>query len=122
MKLKGKVTIITGAGYGYGMSRGFPEAFVREGSHLSLNYYGCDEKGMLLWAQEMEKFGVKVVLTQGDISQEATARKLIQRTMDEFGRIDVLVNNAGITDPKSIVDMTVEEWDRMIAVNLRSFF
>ena len=53
MKLEGKVTIITGAGYGYGMSRGFPEAFAREGSHLSLNYYGCDDMKMKLWAQDM---------------------------------------------------------------------
>ena len=122
MKLEGKVTVITGAGYGYGMSRGFPEAFAREGSHLSLNYYGCDDMKMKLWAQDMEKLGVRVILAPGDISQEETAERLIQRTWEEFGHIDVLVNNAGITGPKSIVDMTIEEWDRMIAVNLRSFF
>ena len=72
--------------------------------------------------QDMEKLGVRVILAPGDISQEETAERLIQRTWEEFGHIDVLVNNAGITGPKSIVDMTIEEWDRMIAVNLRSFF
>ncbi len=122
MRLKGKTIIITGAGPGRGMSRGFPEAFAKEGAALSLNYFGYEREEMERFKSELEGYGIPVVLTEGDISSECTARLLVENTVTAFGKIDVLVNNAGITGPKSITELSVADWDRMLNVNLRSVF
>ena len=118
MRLKGKVTVITGAGCGYGMSRGFPTAFAREGADLVLNHFQQDPQKMQEIKEELEGYGAKVVLVEGDISQEDTAHKLIQSAMDSFGRVDVLINVAGISNPKLLIDITTEDWNRMLAVDL----
>lgn len=122
MKLKDKVTVMTGAGCGYGMSTGFPEAFAREGSHLVLNYYRESEEGMQKFKEKLEENGVKVVLCEGDISKEETAKKLIQTAIDTFGRVDILINNAGISTPMRLVDMSLADWQRMIDVDLTSVY
>lgn len=122
MKLKGKTIIVTGAGPGRGMGRGFPEGFAKEGASLSLNYFGYSRGVMEEFKQELEGYGVSVVLTEGDISSESTARLLVENTISAFGKIDVLVNNAAITGPKPIVELLVADWDCMLSVNLRSVF
>lgn len=122
MKLKGKVAIITGAGFGRGMSRGFPVGFAREGANLSLNIYKDDAEGIDEFVKELESYGVQVRVTIGDISDESVVKQLVKNTIDAFGKIDILLNCAGITNPKSITEMSVEEWDRMLSVNLRSQF
>ena len=122
MKLKGKVAVITGAGSGRGMSRGFPEGFAKEGCNLSLNIYGEDAERVAGFVRELEACGVRVVVTPGDISEENVVKQLAENTMREFGRVDILLNNAGITDPMPITQMTSADWDRMMAVNLRSQF
>ena len=122
MRLKGKVTVITGAGCGYGMSRGFPTAFAREGADLVLNHFQQDPQKMQEFKEELEGYGAKVVLVEGDISQEDTAHKLIQSAMDSFGRVDVLINVAGISNPKLLIDITTEDWNRMLAVDLTSVY
>lgn len=122
MRLKGKVTVITGAGCGYGMSRGFPTAFAREGADLVLNHFQQDPQKMQEFKEELEGYGAKVVLVEGDISQEDTAHRLIQSAMDSFGRVDVLINVAGISNPKLLIDITTEDWNRMLAVDLTSVY
>lgn len=122
MKLKNKVAVITGASAGFGMSRGFPEGFAKEGANLVLNYFAQPEEKMVEFKTELEELGVKVVLVEGDISQEETAVRLIQTAIDQFGRIDILVNNAGISKPKLLVDMSYEEWKKLMAVNLNGVF
>ena len=122
MRLKGKVTVITGAGCGYGMSRGFPTAFAREGADLVLNHFQQDPQKMQEFKEELEGYGAKVVLVEGDISQEDTAHKLIQSAMDSFGRVDVLINVAGISNPTLLIDITTEDWNRMLAVDLTSVY
>lgn len=119
-KLEGKVTVMTGAGCGYGMSSGFPGIFAKEGSHLVLNHYRQDPEGMKEFKEGLEACGVKVVLVEGDISDESVAKKLIDTAVEEFGRIDVLINCAGISNPKLLTEITTEEWNRMIAVDLTS--
>ncbi len=122
MKLKDKVTVITGAGCGFGMSRGFPEIFAKEGAHLVLNHYQQDTDQMTAFRRELEGYGARVVLVEGDISVEETARRLIDTAVREFGRVDVLINAAGISNPKLLVDITTEDWNRMIAVDLTSVY
>jgi len=122
MKLKQKIAIITGAGPVHGIGKGIATAFAREGAHLSLNYYGHDAVDMDRFKGELERFGGRVILTEGDISQESTAKRLIEATLDAYGRIDILVNNAYISAQSLIQDMAVDDWDRMMQVNLRSVF
>lgn len=123
MRLKGKVTVITGASAGFGMSRGFPEGFAAEGCNLVLNYYGHPGDSMEEFRKKLEeKSGGRVVLVEGDISREQVAMELIATAIEEFGRIDILINCAGISKPKLLVDMSFDEWRRLMSVNLDSVF
>lgn len=123
MRLKDRVTVITGASAGFGMSRGFPEGFAAEGAHLVLNYYGHPQAAMEEFRKELEETcGVKVVLVQGDISLEETAKELVETAVRVFGRIDILINCAGVSKPKLLVDMSFQEWRRLMSVNLDSVF
>ena len=122
MKLKGKIAVITGAGAGHGMSRGFPEIYAKEGADLVLNYYGDDPEKMAEFKRELEDLGSRVILLEGDISRPETAENLIETAIQTFGRIDILLNVAGISNPKLLVDMTLEDWNRMLEVDLTSCF
>lgn len=122
MRLKEKVVIITGASAGHGMSRGFPEGFASEGANLVLNYYKQPESDMIRFKDSFEKKGVKVILVEGDIADEKTAEKIVSMALESFSKIDILLNNAGISKPKLLVDMTFDEWKRVMSVNLDSVF
>ena len=89
MKLKGKVAVITGAGAGYGMSRGFPTIYAQEGADLVLNYYGDAQEKMDAFKKELESYGSRVILQEGDISKPEVAENLIKTAIDNFGRIDI---------------------------------
>jgi len=122
MKLKGKIAVISGAGAGYGMSRGFPTVYAKEGANLVLNYYKDDPEKMARFKEELEGYGSKVVLVEGDISKPEVACRLIETAIEHFGRIDILLNVAGISNPKLLVDMTLDDWNRMLEVDLTSAF
>jgi len=116
MRLQDKVAIVTGAASGIG--RATARLFAREGARLVLG--DLDQPGLdKVLAEVGSDKGRKVV---GDISKEETARRLAQEAVTAFGRIDVLVNNAGIHFLKDITDMTEEEWDRLMNINLKSMF
>lgn len=116
MRLEGKVAIITGAGTGIG--RATAERFADEGARLVLS--SQFQEGLRDLAAGRGGDAVKAVA--GDISEEAVARELAETARSAFGRIDILINNAGIFFCEDVTDMTVEEWDRVMAVNLRSMF
>ena len=116
MRLQDKVTIVTGAGSGIG--RATAALFAREGALLVLN--DIDEKGLDAVLSQLG--GDKNRGVAGDIAREETARRLAYEAMSTFGRIDVLVNNAGIHFLKDVTDMSVEEWDRLMDINLKSMF
>ena len=122
MKLKGKVAVIAGSGCGFGMSRGFPEGFAKEGADLVINYRSSPDDKMNEFKEELEAYGVSVRLVKGDISKSETAEKLINKAIFEFGRVDILVNNAAISQPALLVDMDFETWKRTIDVNLTSVY
>jgi NAD(P)-dependent dehydrogenase (short-subunit alcohol dehydrogenase family) len=116
MRLQDKVAIVTGAASGIGRSTAM--LFAREGARLVLN--DIDAQG--LEALMLQIPGERARTVAGNVADESVVRRLAQESILAFGRIDVLVNNAGVHFVKDITEMTVEEWDRLMDINLKSMF
>ncbi len=115
--LTGKVAIITGGTRGIG--KGIVERFVKEGAQVVFSYRSSEEKAN----QIMKDLGEKdIVAVKSDASIMEDAQELIKVATDTFGRIDILINNAGITKDNLMLRMTEEQWDDVINVNLKSVF
>ncbi|MFC6266786.1 3-oxoacyl-[acyl-carrier-protein] reductase [Frigoriflavimonas asaccharolytica] len=116
--LEGKVALITGATRGIG--KGIAEVFAAQGAEVAFTYAGSVEK-----AKELEtalSAITKVKAYQSDASDYDAAQKLVEDVMAEFGKIDILINNAGITKDNLMLRMSKEDWDKVINVNLDSVF
>ncbi|WP_101844457.1 SDR family NAD(P)-dependent oxidoreductase [Zhihengliuella sp. ISTPL4] len=120
--LRDRVVIVTGAGSGPGMGREIPLAFARAGSHLILNHLIDSSHDMQGFADELRALGAQVDLVHGDIAREETSAALVDTALARHGRVDVLVNNAGISTPAPLVDISLEQWQRMLDVNLTGVF
>ncbi len=116
MRLRDKVTIVTGAASGIGRATAL--LFASEGARLVLN--DIDSQGLETVLLQTGRDKTRAVA--GNVAEEETARRLAHEAMSAFGRIDVLVNNAGVHFVRDITDMTVEEWDRLMDINLKSMF
>ena len=120
MSLKGKVALVTGSTSGIGL--GMARALAEDGANIMLN--GFARQGDI----DREKsaiasdFGVQVAYTGADLSTGAGVRQMVAETEAAFGRVDVLVNNAGIQFVADIVDFPEDKWDAIIAINLSSAF
>ena len=119
MHLKDKIAIVTGGSRGIGKE--ICLKFASLGANLVINYIGAKTQAEDTKA-ECEKLGAKVALSEGDVSKMADCEKLFQTAMDTFGRVDILVNNAGITRDNLLMRMSEEEFDAVIAVNLKGTF
>jgi 3-oxoacyl-[acyl-carrier protein] reductase len=117
--LHGKVALVTGGNTGIG--KGIVEAFAREGASLAVNFLEAPESSKIL-KHQVEKSGVRCSLHEGDVTDEIFVKNMIAEIINEFGKIDILVNNAGILKRVWFKDMTIEDWDRMIAVHMRGTF
>ena len=116
MKLKDKVCLITGGGKGIG--RGICLSFAKEGAKLEINY-NQSRKGAEDLAKEFDKNAIAI---KADIGKKVEVDNMISEVLDRFGRIDVLVNNAGISSYCSFLDLEEEEWDRTIDTNLKGTY
>jgi NAD(P)-dependent dehydrogenase (short-subunit alcohol dehydrogenase family) len=116
MNFEGKTAIVTGAAHGIGAATA--RRLASDGAVIVAN--DLDETALAALVAELP--GDRHVALAGDVSLEQTAQDLAGAAVEHTDRIDVLVNNAGVMFFKDIVDTTVEEWDRVIAVNLRSQF
>ena len=121
--VQGKVVVITGAGGGIG--RDFALSFAREGAKVVVNDIGASvsgEGGSAGPAQsvvdEIKALGGEAVASTDSVSEVASAGKIVQAALDTFGRVDVVVNNAGILRDRFFHKMSVDEWDAVIKVHL----
>lgn len=117
--LENKVVLITGASRGIGKS--IAEECVKQGATVAFTYISSDEKARALEA-ELTAFGGKVKGFKSDASKFDQAQLLVDQITEEFGTVDVLVNNAGITRDTLMMRMTEEQWDEVINTNLKSAF
>lgn len=117
--LKGKVALITGASRGIG--RAMAKRFAEEGANVAFTYLSSVEKGQAL-EEELNVFGTRVKGYRSDASDNKAAEELIASVLADFGKIDVVINNAGITRDGLLMRMTEEQWDTVINVNLKSVF
>ena len=119
LNLKGKVVLITGSGKGIGKEAA--RAFIREGACVILN--DIDAASLEKTRAELEKtYGVTVGAKCCNIADEESVVKLFREIEKEYGVLDVLVNNAGITMDKPVVDMSFAEWRKIFSVNIDSYF
>ena len=113
--LTDKWVLITGAASGIG--RCMALEFAGQGSNVIIA--DINDEGMKKVAEEVESKGVKAVTIRADMSKPEEVEALAHRAVEEAGRVDVLVNNAGIAFVSEMVNVTIEEWERIMAVNLR---
>jgi 3-oxoacyl-(acyl-carrier-protein) reductase len=117
--LKGKVALVTGASRGIG--RAIALELARRGANIALDYRSdCVHAESA--AAEIRELGVECILIKGDISQKGEAQRIVKEVLDKWQRLDVLVNNAGITRDRSMRKMTDDDWSQVINVNLNGTF
>lgn len=117
--LENKIALITGASKGIG--RGIASEFAAHGAHVAFTYLSSVEMGQAL-EKELQATGVKAKGFKSDASDYNQAEQLINDAIAEFGTLDILINNAGITMDNLILRMNEEMWDKVISVNLKSCF
>ena len=117
--LKDKVAIVTGAGRGIG--RAIALKYAQEGANVVITDLKIDET-VEAFIEELKGFGVKAKAYASNAANFDDAHKLVEEVLADFGRVDVLVNNAGITRDGLMMRMTEEQWDLVINVNLKSAF
>jgi 3-oxoacyl-[acyl-carrier protein] reductase len=117
LSLEGRVAVVTGAGAGLGRAEAL--ALARAGACVVLNDLpGAAEEA----AEEVRATGVEAVVVAGDVGERATADAMVQAATEKLGRLDVVVNNAGITRDRMLFNMTDEEFDLVLRVHLRGHF
>lgn len=119
MKLQNKIAVVTGGSRGIG--KAICLKFAAEGANLVINYIG-DKALAEQTKAECQAKGITAVLSEGDVSKMADCERLIGTAIETFGRVDILVNNAGITRDNLLMRMSEEEFDAVIAVNLKGAF
>ena len=118
--LEGRVSVITGSTSGIGL--GIARALAAAGSAIVLNGFGKPEDIAETQARIVSDFGVKARYSPADMSKPAPIADMIAMTLDNFGRIDVLVNNAGIQHVAPLEQFPIEKWEAILAINLSSAF
>jgi 3-oxoacyl-[acyl-carrier protein] reductase len=116
--LEGKVALITGASQGLG--RALALAYAKEGASIVIN--ARSEEGIRPVAEEAESMGAEVLALAADVSKSADVERLMDAATQRFGRIDVLVNNAGWSKIEPVAEMAPETWRRCMAVDLDGTF
>ena len=119
MKLQDKIALVTGASKGIGAA--VAVGLAKEGAHVAVNYNG-DREGAERTAEQVRALGRRALVVKADIGQVREIEAMFRSVKGEFGRVDVLINNAGITGWTNLFDITQEKWDYVINTNLRGTF
>jgi len=117
MKLKGKIAVVTGAGAGIGEASAL--LFAKEGAKVCCNSLSASAKNIVA---KIKLSGGDAIFVQADVSVEEEAKRIIEKTIETYGKIDILFNNAGIVLSGAIDTMFTEDWDRTMAVNVRGIY
>jgi NAD(P)-dependent dehydrogenase (short-subunit alcohol dehydrogenase family) len=118
MKLKDKVAVVTGATKGIGLA--IAEEYAKEGAMVVLTGRSLDLGENA--ANDMRAQGHEALFVQCDVSQSDQVQRLVQKTVERFGRLDIMVSNAGINNKAEFLDVAEADWDSVIAVNLKGVF
>ena len=124
-QLENRIALITGANRGIGA--GVAQAFTAEGADVAINYpnTAAAEEANALCAKieaEFKAGGRKAIVPEGDVSDADAVEAMVAKTLEALGRIDIVVNNAGIAHAAPVEDIAIDMWDRVIAVHLRGTF
>ena len=117
--LQGKVAVITGATRGIG--KGIAEKFAKEGASIAFTFVSSEEKAKVL-ENELSQNGIKAKGYRSNAGDFNAAQDLIDSIVSDFGQIDILINNAGITKDGLLMRMSEENWDDVMDINLKSVF
>ena len=117
--LAGKVAVVTGAGTGIGV--GICRSLAEAGADVAVSYH-ANAAGGERTAASVRELGRRAVLRPCDVRDYDQVQRLFDATLEELGRVDILINNSGITEPHSLLEMTPEEWDKTLNINLRGMF
>lgn len=118
-RLEGKVALVTGASSGIGKATAI--RLGKEGAAVGVGYRSSED-GAQEAVREIEVSGGQAVAIQGDVSKEDDAKNAVGEAIEAFGGLDVLVNNAGIESEVPFLEMSLEEWNKIVSVNLTGFF
>ncbi len=118
MRLKGKISLVTGGAQGIG--RAIALGLAREGANVVIADLQAEKAGET--AEEARSLGVESLSVEVDVSSEASVQRLADQTLARFGRVDILVNDAGVYLRAPVVEMREEDWDRTLNVNLGGNF
>jgi 3-oxoacyl-[acyl-carrier protein] reductase len=119
LRLEGKVALVTGAARGIGNA--ISKLYVREGAKIVLNYNKSEREAIAL-AEELGEISKSILLIKADVSKVDEVRQMVQKTVERFHQIDVLVNNAGILIPEVFLESTEDTWDKTLDVNLKGAY
>src|SRR6267142_1198488 len=118
-KLAGKVAVVTGGSRGIGAA--IAKRLAADGASVAITYtQGADAAASVV--KEIERVGGKAITIQADAADADAVKAAVEKAVAKFGRLDVLVNNAGTAIPKSFEEATLEEMDRVIDINIRGVF
>lgn len=118
-RLGGKVALVTGSSRGIGRQIAFELA--REGAFLAIHYNKREEAAKQLSA-EIAKLGTECITVKADLSRNEDIQKLVRAVTKDLGSVEILVNNAGISKPQKLQDITENDWDEIIELNLKAAF
>src|SRR5579872_5858036 len=118
--LKGKVALVTGAGSGIGQA--IAVRFAQEGAHIAIDTHPGGKHSGADAIAPITKFDPDALAVPANVNNRADVENLVQQTVNKFGRLDIAVNNAGIEFKKPFLDITDDEWNKVLSVNLYGGF